>query len=392
MALIWRKITCPLCFKRFGASEAIFRCMNPRCKKETDGVFNSERGLSAPPMGHAFAPKSKWGMLEVIIAATSAACDLCGQESKKRLCPHCHFELSHDAGMINDHTIAVIGGKETGKGHYIATLIHRLENELGAQFKFSLRMLGDETRERFENDYRTPLLRKKELLQPTRSALIDSRIKLPMVFRLTLNRGWQAVNLSFFDSAGEDMKSLDVLSSEARYICAAAGIIFILDPLQIDAVRQQLPPTVVLPTRNYQTEPVYIVERLRELFERQRGLRATTKIKTPVAFVLSKIDTLLPIIDPSSALCSTGEHFGYFNLTDAQSVHTEIQNYLDSWLGGGFSNRAETDFARYQYFGVSSLGRMPTQQGRIESVSSIRVEDPFLWLLYTLGLIKGRRA
>lgn len=378
---------CPFCFEQLAASEVQFRCWNARCAKEPDAVFDRARGGLGINMGHAFAPPAT--PFIALRARLEATCDRCADTTKKRLCPRCHFELSHDAGLLDDRSIAVIGGRGTGKGHYITTLIHRLENEIGTQFGFSLGMLGDQTRERFENDYKTPLIRNKEVLQPTPSATIDASVKSPMVFRLTMHDGRSAINISFFDSAGEDMKSLDAMSSEARYICSAAGIIFLLDPLQIDAVRQKLPQSD-LPLQDRAGEPVHIVERLRELFERQ-GLAATQKIKTPIAFVLSKVDVLFPVIDRSSALRGTGGHFGSFNRADAESINTEVQNYLDSWMGGGFSNRVKSGFAKYKFFGVSSLGRPPDKLGQLESVSPIRVEDPFLWLLHLLGQVKASR-
>jgi hypothetical protein len=343
-------------------------------------------------MGHVFE-RQKAGWRQRILSSDSGQkCDACSHESRKRLCPACHFELSHDVGQLSEHIIAIIGGRNTGKGHYIATLIQRLENEVGRQFQFSLRMLGDDTRERFPNDYYNPLFVNKTLIQPTQSAFVNSQIKMPMVFRLTFGdrKKLRAINISFFDSAGEDMESLDTMSTEARYIYNASGIVFLLDPLQIDAVRERLPDED-LPPRYPQAEPQYIVERLRELFERQFNLSATTKIKTPVAFVLSKVDMLLPLIDPSSALFTTGGHFGQVNLTDNQSIHTEIWNYLQAWTGAGFDNRVETSFANYHYFGVSSLGRMPDKMGKLESISPIRVEDPFLWILLQLDLVNGRK-
>ncbi|MBA3532715.1 MAG: hypothetical protein H0T73_12390 [Ardenticatenales bacterium] len=293
------------------------------------------------------------------------------------------------AGQIDDHIIAIIGGRGTGKGHYITTLVNRLEQEVGMQFNFALSMQGDETRKRFEDDYYGPLFRRKRLLQPTQSASIESSTKSPMVFRLKLQRN--AVNLSFFDSAGEDMQSLDVMSTEARYICFAGGIIFLLDPLQIEAVRQQLPEDI-LPPRDPSAEPFYIVQRLRELYERQFRLRPTDPVKTPVGFVLSKVDALLPIIDSGSALRRTGEHFGSFNRADAQSVHTEIWNYLQSWEGGRLTNFIKANFSRYHYFGISSLGRPPSGIDKLETVSPIRVEDPFLWILHQLNLVKGMKG
>jgi len=394
MELISRKIICPFCFESFSVGQAEYRCINPHCPaKAEDAIYAKARGLTTKPsMGHIFRPSSGSWASKMMQKNLSARCDVCSKESSKRLCPYCHFELSHDAGLIDDRIIAIIGGRDTGKGHYIATLIHRLEQEVGSNFGFSLRMVGDETRRRFEEDYHAPLFRQKTLLQPTRSATVDITVKQPMLFRLTFSYGrkLKAVNLTFFDSAGEDMQSLDTMSTETRYICHASGIIFLLDPLQIEAVRQQV-PTDILPKRDEGAEPTYIVERLRELFERQSRLPATSKVKTPVAFVLSKIDTLLPILDAGSALLTTGEHFGHFNVADSQSVHTEIWSYLYSWMGGGFTSRVETNFGQYHYFGISSLGRPPDENRKVETVSPIRVEDPFLWILFQLGLIdKGK--
>lgn len=386
------KITCPFCFESFSSKEAKYRCIYATCKeRKPDTVFGEKRGMRVHPMkGQVFEKKEGFSLQSLLGKDNSARCDSCGKETNKRVCPHCHFELSHDAGQIEDHIIAIIGGRATGKGHYIATLINRLENEVGAQFRFALHMLGDETRERFDEDYRIPLFRKKSIIQPTQSAMVESRIKTPMVFRLTLaeKQKLRAVNLSFFDSAGEDMQSLDVLSTEARYICFAAGIIFLLDPLQIDAVRQLLPERI-LPERDPEVEPTYIVQRLRELFERQFNLPPTKKIKTPVMFVLSKADMLLPIIDPGSALRMTGEHFGSLNLSDSQTVHTEVWNYLQNWMGSNFTNLVDTHFENYRFAAISSLGRAP-DGSKIDAINSIRVEDPFLWILYKIGLIKGK--
>jgi hypothetical protein len=323
----------------------------------------------------------------------NANCDKCGKETTQRICPHCHFELSHDAGLVDDFIIAIIGAKGTGKGHYLATLIHRLEHEVGTQFHFGLRRVGDETRRRFKNDYEQPLFLRKQILEATLSGAVNLSARVPMVFRLTIEDGrkTRAINLSFFDSAGEDMGSLDAMSIQAKYICHSAGIIFLLDPLQIEAVRQQIQDCMPLPAFDPDAEPTSIVERLQELFEREQGLRATAKIKTPVAFALSKIDALAPVLQPGSALLRTGEHFGYFNQSDLQSVHTEVWNYLQNWTGGGLNNRAMSGFDNYRYFAVSSLGQNPDSRGKLEAISPIRVEDPFLWLLCEMGLIKGRK-
>jgi len=185
------------------------------------------------------------------------------------------------------------------------------------------------------------------------------------------------------------MKSLDILSTEARYICYADAIIFLLDPLQIPAIRQQLPESE-LPPEIPNAEPVYIVERLRELHEKLLNLKSTDKITKPIAFTLAKVDAIFPIIDPSSVLHHTGEHIGYVNLSDVQSVHTEILNYLQTWLDLSFSNNVDVSFKNHRFFGISALGKAPVN-GKVETIASLRVEDPLLWIFYQFGIINGKK-
>jgi GTPase SAR1 family protein len=395
-----KNITCPFCFRSFPAPRVKFRCINPHCSGRTeDEVYNNARGLPRPWRvdGHVIEtdPDSLVkAFMERFTLPLQAQCDICGQETNKRLCPYCHFTLSHDAGLVDERIIAIIGGRDTGKSHYIATLIHRLEQDVGANFNAALRRIGDETRKRWEDDFYGPLFRNRKILMGTQSAVVNSQVKEPLVFRLTFDRGrrkGRAINLTFFDTAGEDMASLDIMSAEARYIYKASAIIFLLDPLQIPSVRQKL-PQANLPDQNTQSEPQYIVERLRELFEQHEHLKPGEKVQIPVAFTLSKTDTLLPIIEPGSALRLTGEHFGYVNLSDIQSVHTEIWNYLQTWMGAAFNDQVQTGFRDYCYFGVSSLGQQPKVDNTLRSISPMRVEDPLLWILYRLKIIKGRKV
>ena len=384
-------ITCPFCFETFRATSVMYRCVNPHCSdRGEDRVLAEWRSLKKPPvMGKAFLPKEMSSLSHIIRFATpaKAVCPICTDWTNVRICPNCHFELRPDAGMVDDYIISVIGGREAGKGHYITTLVNRLQNELGKSFSFNLSIDDKETKDRYEEDYYGPLFRKKSLIQPTHSAQTDARVKTPMIFRLTIKKGIlkRDVNLIFFDSAGEDMKSLNILSSEAKYICFSSGIIFLLDPLQIDQVRPTISPDQ-LPARDITTEPVYLLERLRELFEQRFSLPARVKVKTPVAFTISKTDTLYNILPGNSVLKNNGLHPGYFNFADGQKVQTEIESFIHHFMGDGFLNRARAGFQTPRYFGISSLGCPPTN-GRIQNINPIRVEDPFLWILAQLNLM-----
>jgi hypothetical protein len=230
------------------------------------------------------------------------------------------------------------------------------------------------------------------VLSPTSPAAIDSRVKIPLIFRVAFeDAGYKRVlNISFFDSAGEDMASLTTMSIHNRYISHANGIIFLLDPLQILRIRSRL-KVANMPSIDHKASPDHIVGNLCDLFEREHRLPVNQKVKVPIAFTLSKIDTLDPILRPGSALRCHGDHPGYLDLDDVQSVSTEVANYMASWINPNFCNIITGKFASYSYFGVSSLGEQPDPQNHLSAVSSRRVEDPFLWLLYKLDLIKGKK-
>jgi hypothetical protein len=361
-------ITCPVCFDTFTAGSVRFRC-----EAQPPHVF------VAPPKG--FFSRSK--------VVTEARCPTCNKPARSRLCKSCSFELTHDAGLVQDRRVAIIGGRNTGKSHYIATLVHKLEHEVGRNFDVTLRMIGDATRRRWEDDFHGPLFRRKTLLQITQSAAVDSVVKTPMVFRLMFGRqsGRAGINFSFFDTAGEDMRTLTAMAVETRYITRAEGLIFLLDPLQIPAVRERL-PDVPGPPPDPHSEPTYLIDRLCDLFESLSILKPGSKIQVPVAFVLAKIDSIWPLIEPGSVLRKPGEHFGRLQRRELETVHTEIWNLLEMWLGSGFNKRLDDNFGKFRYFAASALGAPPGPDGHVTTVSPLRVEDPFLWILSELGLVR----
>lgn len=368
-----KKITCPNCFNTYPISDVRFQCINARCED-----FGELFDAPPDPRRIALTPH----------IPLKAPCPTCEQDTTKRLCPHCGFDLPTDAGLSTEYSIAIIGGRGTGKSTYIATLIHRLKNEIGMTFKIGVGGVNDYTRQRYRDEFELPLFRHGNLLAPTRSATQEISTKTPMIFRITFAK--KVVNLVLFDTAGEDMQSLDTMSAEARYICFADGIVFLLDPLQIDSVRQQLAGSnIALPAVDPGAEPQLIVERLRQLYERQFGLKGTRKIRKPVAFTLAKIDALYGILDPASGLHRSGGHDGTVNLDDMQSIHTEITSYLQNWMGPAFENYVKVHFELYQYFGVSALGQPPTADYEIVSVAPHRVEDPILWLFHQFGIVKA---
>ena len=382
-------LTCPFCFEQFTSQELRFRCDNYTCRDPVPNpVYANARGYAPIPMGRVLVPNK-----QQFKQPDGVRCDSCNVVSHTRICPHCHQELSQDIGQVDQRIIAIIGGRATGKTNYIASLITRLQTEVARNFHTGVRLMGEETNLRWERDFYTPLFGRKEVLKPTQGAAIDATVKAPLMFRFIFNDGSRkrAINISFFDSAGEDMTSLATMSAQYRYICHADGIIFLLDPLQISTVRQQVMNSANVPQQDYKASPEAIIGNLRDLFERQQRLHPTQKVKVPIAFTLSKVDALRPILDPGSALQRASSHQGALDLYEVQSVNTEISHYLSEWINPAFMIGVENGFATYNFFGVSSLGDQPDANGHLTTVSPMRVEEPLLWLLYKLGLIKGKK-
>lgn len=388
-----QKITCPYCFEDFAPQDIKFRCIEPTCPaRSPDPIFASFRDIAVQEMGYVLIPPRRYGN----ILSNRMACDACKKLSFTRLCPNCHFELSQDVGQIDQYIIAIIGGASTGKSNYIASLIYRLQFEIGLRFDIAVEMMGEETQERWQRDFYEPLFVKKKVVQKTNRARSNLDVRSPLMFRFMFNQGkrTRALTISFFDSAGEDMEDLSQSSPLNRYICHAHGIIFLLDPLQIPLVRNQLPSrvqNVVLPPENWRTSPERIVGGLRNLFAREYNLPPTQKITVPVAFTLSKIDMLKPILDDSSALRRRGIHPGRVNLGDLQTISNEVSSNLSEWINPAFLNNIRHNFANFGFFGVSALGEQPDANDQLQNVSPQHVEDPFLWLLYVLGLVDGKK-
>lgn len=381
-----KNIVCPFCFSSVSPKEMHFRCLSPFCRgRDPDNIYATSRGIQPTPMGHVLVPT-----MQAFKQPRVVRCDLCLSETSTRICPVCHFDFPHDIDQADQLTLAIIGGTNSGKSHYITSLIMRLKDEIGKLFGISVLMLDDNTKAFWERNYYSPMVEQRTVLRPTPPGTIDVGVRVPLIFRLTLNNGAskRAINISIYDTAGDDMISLDTLTAYAPCIWHADAIIFLLDPLQINTVRQQLPGVNVV-SYNPKAAPEYIIGRLRTLFERQKQLRVDKRIKTPIAFTLAKIDMLFPLLDPASALKRPGATLKKLDIAEVQSISTEIASYLSDWINPNFCDIVNDNFDNYHYFGVSSLGKQPDSNNRLGTISPLRVEDPFLWILFKFGLIKG---
>ena len=379
---------CPYCFKELTGRDTTFRCVNHvagKCAPELDRQLAEYEGTQPVPRERVFTvPGTLLGR-----SPMRAPC-VCGYSSWKRVCPHCHNELPSEFGPLKQLSLGLIGAKEVGKSNYIGVLINRIANEVCSNFGGAINSLDDQTGKRYKSDFERYIFTEGEVVPATASSRTALKNRYPLNYRFQTGRRGifsrpKAVSLSLFDTAGEDLDSEDIAITHVRYIENAAGLIFLLDPLQLKNIRAALPANV--PKPKIQNDPGDIIDRATRMLRRKYHLSPGQKIPIPVAVVFSKIDVVRSLVEKDSPLHRASVHPGLYDDLDGQAVHESIRSYMRPWGAEAIDNTLRTQFANYRYFGVSSFGYSPHDNQLSKGVAPFRVEDPFLWLLAQFGYI-----
>jgi hypothetical protein len=248
-------------------------------------------------------------------------------------------------------------------------------------------MLDDASRDRMDNILLERLYRQQVVLEATVSAAVDRDVSKPLVSRLTLGQGRNAThsNLVFFDAAGEDLQSLGIMEREGRYITLSDGLILLLDPLQMPAVRDEFEGAGELPPVT--ADPYTMLGRLAAMLREARGIRAGKQIDVPLAITLSKVDILRGLLSPDHPLFTMPSQRGRFDAEASRSLSEQFRADVVGWLGERFDRVVKEEFSTAAYFGVSALGENPVGGHLRNGVAPLRVEDPILWMLDSWGAI-----
>ncbi|MBI3248840.1 MAG: hypothetical protein HYZ50_20245 [Deltaproteobacteria bacterium] len=315
-----------------------------------------------------------------------------GERLRAKVCPRHEHPLPYTAGEQEDLIIGLIGAKQTGKSHYVGTLLERLEGQVGTAFNGALLNIDEATVARRRMEFQDPLRRRLELN-------VTDPLAPPLLYNLTLsapgNHGnIRSATLALCDTAGENLYSQDNIIERTKYLPCAAGLIFVIDLLQTEAVRQAVPSSVRLPLPDPQAAPNEILGRVvQELTKRGLvGGKRTAKLTTPVAVAVTKCDALREagLIDAQSLWNQDVHHEGYYDLTLHDDVNGMFSEFVKQWSQAAW-NIINASFENVAFFGVSATGCSSDKNHQYARIAPWRVEDPLLWLLYQLGVIPGRR-
>ncbi|OAX46204.1 MULTISPECIES: TRAFAC clade GTPase domain-containing protein [unclassified Paenibacillus] len=396
-------IVCPYCFSKFSPEEVVFRAAHHRDDDEDyalgedaklnryrerfglDTVFDMEAVLAPHDV-----PEEHRIYSDHIVMGLN---DRYGVVTRRRLCPQCHNELPVTAGKAPSNIISIIGASQVGKSVYMTSLIHTLQHYTADHFDAACMPLNAEISRRFRADYEEPLFERGDLLDSTQK----EKLQEPFIFQFVFKDEDKApLTLVFFDVAGEGMVEQDYLGLHGQHIKNSAGILFMVDPLQIRSIRDKI--RINLGNEPGEWTPRYDEPRdvVLTMFGDFIAYQDKAKTNIPTAVVLTKSDMLHSLKDEEGDYIKSNSnvfrnmvHRDWFDLTEFENIDGEIRRFIEK-VDRPFKGTMDVYFKDTAYFAVSALGSNPVDMKLQGVVSPIRVDEPFLWLLYKLKYIEGR--
>lgn len=396
---------CPFCFEEHKISDIQFRCTNRRCKDVEDiELTRYENGdISNPKLGKpTFRVPTKGFSIP-----KSAKCPKCGSLTYAVVCPSCHNKLPESTLLGKDMIISIVGSRDSGKSHFVGVIINELIERISVKFGGAMEGF-DDTMTRYKAGAYQKLYMDMQKLDLTKSSIqdVNNGAYRPLIFTLKLKHKTlfkehiDSFTLVFFDTAGEDLNDEDTMSTVNKYICKSAGIIFLLDPMQFPAVRNQLDENIVSRASSVDwrqaTSSNDIMTRVSKLIRNDKKMKNDKeKIDIPVAVVFSKLDVIAPLIPQGTIILQNSPHCNdrAFNMSDWNDLNKQIEGLLKEWGAESFISQVDVNYKNYSYFAVSALGmdNNPKVDRRIDRPRPHRIEDPLLWILKENGVIKPNK-
>jgi hypothetical protein len=415
MAIVapWSRALCPFCFETFHLSDAPRRRTSGA--KKPDNNVKRYFSLAIPPDMHVAEPApAERGLFWKIYHSVFVPDDWNGDV--KKICPNCHLFLPHATacGALASEAIAIIGDRGSGKSNYFGVLLRELETRYAAEVGFT--MYDQETFfvQEMRSIHSAGLYARRygrlfdrigprmAIDQTLSSKTVGNEdLRIPLIYRLEFPPRMidyvlrpfsprRALDLVIFDAAGEDMRddNPDTLDSFYRYIAAASGIIFLIDPVQCDGIRARLDGDLQRRFPRETIDQAEIVSRVINLFQRRHGLKPGQQLRVPIAFAFAKSDLFRDLVDPSARLHRDSRHEGGFDESDCRQLSDEMASYLKKWGSTRLLQLAQDKVKTSAFFALSALGQTPEEGTlRIRPVEPKRVADPLLWLLKQRGYI-----
>jgi len=425
----WKVVKCPYCFGKLKPFDVSFRAETVMTKQDWDEMDDSEKEKLKDYVERKDTiledfwkqyPKSKpegknenhavlnaHGSVDKhIVTSRQFALDdddfpyammepKTGKTTMRRICPYCHNELPHEYGKYPVSFISVVGITGSGKTVYISQLLDNIDEYLTRANLVSVGI--HDVARKYVDEHK---ISKGKALPAGTTA---DKLTLPLPINVQNRETNERHTLVFFDIAGENCVNPEQMRKFGPFIVNADSIIMIIDPKQFSDVFELY---------NYYEDndvarPEQVVNAMYNAFL-SISAGQTDKSPIPLAVTISKSDMLQTYYRDKYLDTHTKRQIQYgdygwykmgkrgFAVNDFRNVSDELKDTLYRKIQGEtFINSIEACFNTIGYFAVSALNCDPTEQGedgnKIIDISPerVRVEEPFYWMLFNLGLIGG---
>jgi len=307
-----------------------------------------------------------------------------------RACVRCELPLPQSIDERPALVIGVVGVNRVGKTHLLASSLTQASRQRGLA-RIGCRDFGldESTAKRFREKYYEPLFRQNEILDVSQADAEVHKIRFrPLVFNATLpNLG--RVSLILHDVAGETMADPRTRAVAAPYLRGARGIIFVIDPREIDALRPGLPEWILR-----SNEVGFDQGALLSACLRPDGIVDRGEV-IPVAIALGKADLLpgatgreLPFLTPAPSQedppsfvkrikSSSRQVAAFLEEQSAYDILDPVREYGKQAAAGGRGGNGQVTFHAF-----SALGAAPDSEDNLShQVAPLNCIDPLAAVL-----------
>ena len=400
-------VACPYCYYLIDQGKLAYQCLGrgvpggPRCAKREDERRQQLTNIRTAAYPTFVSQSRQLLGSQLLGSARQAECPHCGGLTGVRACPACHTPLSSTFAESRSPLVGMVGGKGAGKTVYLSVLHHELRTTVRRRFQADIRLAGDQQggagspRQWLEN-YEEQLFTHGRLFEQTAGALNGLRAPVVIEWRQPKRRlGRQTLDttfLSFYDAAGEDLTTQDRVHTQA-YLGVANGLVLLLDPWQLPGAMDHIdvPESVVREAE----PPLEVLNRITELLRVSHQVKASRRVKVPLAVVFAKMDAFFPVLGGNHPLLAKPAALPGYDEATGQDTHEQVRAMLHEYGADDIDAHLMHNYATFRYFAVSALGAAPDYAAKevdAGGVQPFRVEEPLLWLLQGFGVIDRSRT
>jgi hypothetical protein len=302
-----------------------------------------------------------------------------------RACPECAFPLPESIDHRPAIVVPIVGVNRVGKTHMLASSLTQGYRQRGLAAVGCTEFVPDEScGERFKERYYERLFIRREVLDKTQTN--ENARFLPLVFNVTLDGGGP-FSLVLHDVAGEVLADRQMRARSASFLRGAAGVIFVIDPRDIDDLRDGVEPLMPGEEEMGWDQGTLLAACL------GRGGMLDTARPVPVAIAIAKADLLpqatgesLPFLDRAPAGESEAELHERIRDTSRQVEGFLERHGAHNILGPARDYRERLHEAGGEasvtFHAFSALGRPPEEigpaRGKVEPINCL---DPLAAIL-----------